>query len=484
MNKSIKKNYLFNTAYQILTLITPLITTPYVSRILGADGIGVYSFSDSITSYFVLVATMGISVYGQREISYFQSYREKRSEIFWNTKILEFITSGITLSIFYIYAIFSDNSIIFFVLSMNILAVMFDVTWLFQGMEEFGIIALRNTIFKFLNIAFIFVFVKQKSDLILYIAGIAGFALLSNISLWTKLNEYVNFPKKENIHPFKKFGEVFSLFIPTIAIQIYTVLDKTMIGVITKDSFQNGYYEQAIKISRMALMLVTSLGTVMIPRIGHHFSLGENKKVEKLMYRSYNFVWFLGIPLCFGLIGIADNFVPWFFGSGYRNVVTLLRILSFLILAIGISNVTGIQYLIPTGRQNIFTKTVLMGAIVNSVMNIILIPVIQANGAAMASVIAETIIAVIQLVLVRKEIKGLKILKLLPKYLFSGVIMLISLLWINQYLNKNMLDTMLLIVCGTIIYLTILFILKDSFLIDNVKMVFKKINQRRKEYEI
>ena len=168
MKKSLKKNYLFNTAYQILTLITPLITTPYVSRILGADGIGVYSFSDSITSYFVLVATMGISVYGQREISYFQSDREKRSEVFWNTKILEFITSGITLIIFYIYSIFSDNSIIFLVLSMNILAVMFDVTWLFQGVEEFGIIALRNTIFKFLNIAFIFVFVKQNIYLCIF----------------------------------------------------------------------------------------------------------------------------------------------------------------------------------------------------------------------------------------------------------------------------------------------------------------------------
>lgn len=481
MKKSLKKNYLFNTAYQILTLITPLITTPYVSRILGADGIGVYSFSDSITSYFVLVATMGISVYGQREISYFQSDREKRSEVFWNTKILEFITSGITLIIFYIYAIFSDNSIIFLVLSMNILAVMFDVTWLFQGVEEFGIIALRNTIFKFLNIAFIFVFVKQKSDLIIYIAGISGFALISNISLWTKFSKYVNFPKKKNINPFKNFGEVFSLFIPTIAIQIYTVLDKTMIGIITKDSFQNGYYEQAIKISRMTLMLVTSLGTVMIPRIGHHYSLGENDLVEKLMYRSYNFVWFLGIPLCFGLMGIANNFVPWFFGDGYGTVVTLLRILSCLILAIGISNVTGMQYLIPTGRQSIFTKTVLIGAAVNVVMNIILIPIIQANGAAVASIVAETVIAVIQLVSVRKEIKGLKILKLLPKYLFSGVVMLISLLWIDQYLNKNMISTILMIMFGAVVYFVVLGILKDKFLIENVKLILNKINQRRKK---
>lgn len=481
MQKSIKKNYLFNTAYQILTLITPLITTPYVSRILGADGIGTYSFADSVTSYFVLAATMGISIYGQREISYFQSGREKRSNVFWNTKILECITSAITLVAFYIFAIFSSNSTIFFVLSMNILAVMFDVTWLFQGMEEFGIITLRNTIFKFLNIAFIFIFVKQKSDLVIYIAGIAGFTLISNLSLWTKLRQYVDRPKKENIRPLKNIRVVISLFVPTIAIQVYTVLDKTMIGLITRDSFQNGYYEQAIKISRMALMLVTSLGTVMIPRIGHHYSIGEKKVVTTLMYRSYNFVWFLGIPLCFGLIGIADNFVPWFFGNGYGTVIPLLRILSCLIIAIGINNVTGMQYLIPTGRQNVFTKTVLVGAIFNVVMNILLIPIFKASGAAVASVVAETIIAVIQLILVRKEIDGMQVLKLLPKYLISGGIMLASLLWLNQYLRKNILDTILMIVLGVIIYLIALLFLKDKFLIENTRLVLNKIIRRRKK---
>lgn len=481
MQKSIKKNYLFNTAYQILTLITPLITTPYVSRILGADGIGTYSFADSVTSYFVLAATMGISIYGQREISYFQNDREKRSSVFWNTKILECTTSAITLIVFCIFAMFYSDSTIFFVLSMNILAVMFDVTWLFQGMEEFGIITLRNTIFKFLNIAFIFVFVKQKSDLIVYIAGIAGFALISNLSLWTRIHRYVDYPKKENIRPLKNIRVVVSLFIPTIAIQVYTVLDKTMIGIITRDSFQNGYYEQAIKISRTALMLVTSLGTVMIPRIGHHYSIGEKKVVRTLMYRSYNFVWFLGIPLCFGLIGIADNFVPWFFGNEYGAVIPLLRILSCLILAIGISNVTGMQYLIPTGRQNIFTKTVLAGAAVNVIMNAMLIPIFKANGAAVASVVAETTITVIQLVLVRNELDGIQVLKLLPKYLISGGVMLASLLWLNQYLKKNILDTILMIVLGASVYLIILFFLKDKFLIENTKLALNKVIRRRKE---
>ena len=481
MQKSIKKNYLFNTAYQILTLITPLITTPYVSRILGADGIGTYSFADSVTSYFVLAATMGISIYGQREISYLQNDKKKRSIVFWNTKILECITTFITLIIFLLFAIHSKNSIIFLVLSMNIISVAFDITWLFQGMEEFGIITIRNTVFKLLNIAFVFIFVKEKNDLIIYIAGIAGFALISNISLWTRVYKYVEGPKRSEINPFKNIGIVFSLFIPTIAIQVYTVLDKTMIGLITKDSFQNGYYEQAIKISRMALMLVTSLGTVMIPRIGHHYSIGEKKVVKTLMYRSYNFVWILGIPLCLGLVGIADNFVPWFFGKGFEAVVPLLRILSFLILAIGINNVTGMQYLIPTGRQNIFTKTVLVGALVNVVFNALLIPVLKANGAAIASVVAETTIAVIQLILVRREINGIKVLKLITKYLIAGTIMLLAILLIGEYLDKNILSTLMMIIIGGIIYFIILILFRDEFLMRNIKVILDKIIGRQKK---
>lgn len=145
---------------------------------------------------------------------------------------------------------------------------------------------------------------------------------------------------------------IISLFIPTIAIQIYTVLDKTMIGVITQDSFENGYYELAIKISKMVMAVVTALGTVMIPRIGYHFEQGETQRIRSLMYRGYRFVWFLGVPLCLGMIMVCGNFVPWFFGEGYEQVVPLLQILSFLILAIGINNVTGMQYMIPTKRQN------------------------------------------------------------------------------------------------------------------------------------
>ena len=150
--KSVKKNYFYNMVYQILLIVVPLVTMPYISRTLGSSRIGIVSYIESISSYFVLFATMGITTYGQREVSYYQDSKIRRSEIFWNAKVLEFITSLIVLILYIIFALFQVNKVIFMVLSINIIAVFFDVTWFFQGMEEFGVIILRNIIIKILQI--------------------------------------------------------------------------------------------------------------------------------------------------------------------------------------------------------------------------------------------------------------------------------------------------------------------------------------------
>lgn len=205
---------------------------------LCADGIGTVSYTDSVVSYFVLFATMGVTTYGQREISYVQKSVEDRSVVFWNTKLLEFCTAGILMVAYTIFAFQQDNTTLYLIYGFNIVAVFFDVTWFFQGMEEFGKIVLRNVIFKVISIVYIFAVVKSKDDLILYVIGITVFAVISNISLWFYLPKYINKVDVRLIHPFQNIGTVISLFIPTIAIQIYTVLDKTMIGVITKMSLK------------------------------------------------------------------------------------------------------------------------------------------------------------------------------------------------------------------------------------------------------
>lgn len=476
--KSIKKNYIYNLTYQILTLITPLITTPYLSRVFGADGIGTCSYIESVSSYFVLFATLGLTTFGQRETSYVQDDRKKRSIIFWETNIIELIASLLCIVAYVAFSFTQSNRTLYLVLVLNLFSVIANISWFFQGMEEFGKIVLRNIIFKVVNIIYIFAFVKTKDDIIVYLFGVAFFGLINNLSYWISAPKYINRPVLNELHPSKHIKTVIALFVPTIAMQVYTVLDKTMIGVITKNAYENGYYEQALKIAKLVLTIVTSLGTVMIPRIGYHYSKGDTETVKAYMYRAYKFVWLCGIPLTFGLIAVSSNFVPWFFGDGYDKVVPLLGVLSFLILAIGINNVTGMQYLIPTKRENTFSATVIVGAVTNFVLNFFLIQIFQSMGAAVASVVAETTIAIIQIYIVRKELSPLEIVRCGTHYYIAGGVMFAVLLLIRKFFSVSVIHTFELVVIGAVIYGAALLVMKDEFLLSNVNNIMKKVIRR------
>lgn len=473
--KSIRKNYLFNAVYQVLLILVPLITAPYLSRVLEPDGVGTVSYVESVVSYFVLFATMGITTYGQREISYVQEDRRRRSIAFWNTKILGVCSAMIALTLYIVFAMVQDNSSIYMALSLNIIAVLIDITWFFQGMEEFGKIVIRNIVLKCLHIAYIFLLIRQKSDLPLYVFGLGLFTALGNLSMWVYLPRYVEKVPLRELQPFKDLKVVWSLFVPTIAIQIYTVLDKTMIGLITQNSFENGYYEQAIKIAKMLLAIVTALGTVMVPRIGYYFGQKNHAEIKRLMYRGYRFVWFLGVPLCLGLIAVAGNFVPWFLGKGYEEVIPLLRILSFLLLAIGISNVTGTQYFIPTKRQKWFTLTVLTGAGVNFSLNMLLIYFFQSFGAAIASVAAEAVVSIVQLILVRKELSPMQIVREGKNYYLAGLVMLFMLWLEDRMLTPSPIHTACMVLSGATVYFAILLIERDEFFLSNMRKVCMKV---------
>lgn len=473
-NISIKKNYFYNLAYQILVIISPLITTPYLSRVLQPEGIGIYSFTNSIVSYFILFATMGLSIYGQREISYVQNDKIKRSKIFWEIKILTIINVFICLLIYLILTVlYVDNQylLIYLIWGISIFNVAVDVTWFFQGLEEFKKIVTRNFFIKILDIMYIFIFVKDKDDLIIYILGIVIFQVLGNAILWISLPKYIVIPKVKNIKPLRNIKEIISLFIPALAIQLYLVLDKIMLGCFSDSFIENGYYEQAMKISKLVLTIVISLGTVMVPRIGFLFGQKQYEKVIEYMYKSYKFVCFLGIPLCVGLISISDNLVPWFFGIDYMKVSDILKISSVLIIFIGISNVTGLQYLIPTKRQRIFTYTVILGAIINIISNIIFIPKFYAMGAAISSAIAEGTIMVVQLIAIRREIKFKMIIKNAINYIVASFIMGLVLYIEGIYIVSSMINTFIMILSGIFVYAILLVLLKDKFFINNIRKI-------------
>ena len=478
--KSIKRNYIYNLLYEVVLIITPFITTPYVSRVLGADGVGVYSFTYSIVTYFILIAGLGTTKYGQREVSYHQGDIEARSIAFWNTETIRLSTTLLMLICYLAFASFQkDYRTIYFIHAFYLLNVPLDISWAFQGMEEFGKIVGRNIIFRILTVISIFIFVRDSDDVAVYTLCLSGLTALASISLWPFLRGRIRRPEWKKLTISPAFKTTLTFFIPTIAIQVYTYLDKTMIGVITGSSFQNGYYEQAHKIVAMALTVITAVGTVMIPRMGYLYANGKDEEIRKYLGKSFRFVWMLSIPMCLGIIAISDSFVPWFFGEGYDAVVPILKIFSFLVIAIGLNNIIGLQYLIPTGKQNTYTLCVIAGAIVNLLCNLLLIPRFGAIGATIASVFAEICIAGIEFYIIRKEISFSFVMKLAIKYVVAGTVMFVIIFLISRRLSSSVFNTMLIVISGTIIYSGMLFILHDDFFTGNMKSILSKLRIRR-----
>lgn len=465
--KSLKKNYIYNVLYQVLLVIIPLITIPYLSRTLGPSGIGTISFAESIVSYFILFANLGINIYGQREISYAQDDKSRRSIVFYNVFITKLIISLVVLFVYALCYFTVLHSIIYLILSLQIISVIFDITWFFQGIEEFDKIVVRNTAIKLLNIIFVYTFVKGQDSVIIYCVSVVLFPLLGFLSLCPNLSTYLDRIDLSKINIANVLKVSLTLFLPTIAIQVYTVLDKTMIGIITKDALENGYYEQSIKISRSLLMLITALSTVVIPRVGYYYDKNDHNMVKEILYRSYRFVFMMSIPMCFGLYFVSYNFIPWFLGAGFDKSIVLTQIFSLLIICISLSNVTGMQYFVPTEQQTKLTISVCIGAAVNFILNCLLIPNFKSIGAAVASVIAEAIITIVQFILAKDYISISKILKNATKYLISGIVMLVILFAFARNCEPSVFNSLIISAIGATTYFTTLLLLKDEFILDN-----------------
>ena len=476
MKKSIAKNYIYNLIFQILNLIVPLITMPYVSQILGAEKIGIYSYTLSIATYFILFGTLGVAMYGQREIAYVQDDKYNRSKKFIEILIMRFITLSISLFIFYLGFCRQGTYIVYYrILLVEIFAYCLDISWYFQGLEEFKKTAIRSTVVKFISVICIFIFVKTEQDLIKYIIIATLSTLVGNLSLWIYLPRYIEKVKIKDLKILSHLKPTISLFIPQIAIQVYTVLDKTMIGFFIDNKSEVGVYEQAQKIVKVPLTLISALGTVVSPRIANAAAKNKNEKIENYLANSFRFVWFLGIPSMFGIMGIANNFVPWFLGENFNKSITIIMIGAPIIMAIGLSNVSGIQYLVATKRQNLFTKSVIIGAIFNFITNLILIPNFKATGAMIASVFAEFLILIVQLIDIRKDIPIKIVYKDSIKYIISGVVMFIVIFNIGFILSPSIKTTLIQILTGMVIYVIMLMILKDKMLYDNLNKIKKKV---------
>lgn len=473
--KSITINYIYNLIYQILTLILPLITTPYLSRVLGATPIGIYSYTYSIVSYFLLFGALGVYLYGQREIAYVNEDKQKRKKVFWEIVTCRFVTMFIAIIIYYMFFMRTGEYRIYYrIWFMELLATAFDISWFFQGLEEFKKTVIRNIVVRIVSVTLIFVLVKTPEDLIKYITIYAIADLVGNLSLWLYLPKYFKGIKIEKIKTFSHLPEMILLFIPQIANQVYNLLDKTMIGRIITDKSEVGFYEQGQKIIRVLLTLVTSLGIVMIPRMASTFASGDKEKIVDYMKKSFKFVFFLAFPIVFGLISVSSSFVPIFFGEGYDKVVVLLNVISPTIILTGMANVIGTQYLLPTKRQKEYTATITIGLAVNFVLNYILINLYSSVGASIATVVSELIVVIAQMYVIRKDINPKEVINLSYTYFLSGGVMLAITLFLKILLGVGIKIIVIQVIVGVLVYVFMLWILKDEYLkifIDKVKAI-------------
>lgn len=478
---SITKNYMYNLCYQIFLLIVPIAVTPYVARVLGENGSGQYAFSHSINYYFILVANLGFNLYAQRLIAAHQGDKRRQSIDFFEIIISRTVPVAVSLAAYclVVFTVFSYTQYIklLTIMIINIISVEFDITFFFQGNEEFGRIVKRNIIIKLCGFICIFVFVNNPSDLWKYALIQSLILLLSAFSLWLYIPKYICRIRARELHPLRHLPATFLLFLPTIATSVYTVLDKTLIGIIVKNDAEIGNYEYAERLVKMALTVVTSLGTVIVPKNALKFELGDLEGVRKNINLSSRYILFLGCPLCFGAMAISDNLIPWYLGEEYIEAVGLMKLLAPLIVIIGMSNVFGIQYLIPSKQDRKYTAAILTGTFSNLILNLLLIKTFRAYGAAFATIIAELLVTAVMGVFVSKDIDILLIVKNSWRYLIVGGIMFIPCSIMSQYLPSKVQYSIVIVAVGILIYSAILFCIHDFFVVlicNKIKSIFRK----------
>lgn len=474
------KNYLYNAGYQILNMIIPLITVPYISRVLGAHNVGINEYTNSWVTFFYLMGQMGITLYGNREVAYHRDDLYERSRTFWGVEALQLLTVS-SAFIMYLVAVFLFSTTFkeFFLLqAIWIIATGVDISWYFMGLEEFRITVVRNTLVKIASLILIFTIVKTDQDLGKYILILGCSQLVGNLTLWPYLRGNIVWVKIRKWHPFKHFYPALLLFIPTITTQVYLVLNRLMLGRMSTQ-VDLGNFGQADKIVKFALALVTATGTVMLPHVANKFAKGDIKGVRDSLYSSFDFVSAISIPMMFGLMAIAKKFGPWFLGDQFVLAGQVIFLEAPIIVLIAWSNVTGTQYLMPVNRVKEYTTSVTIGAISNVVFNFVLISKWGASGAALATVGSEFLVAFSQLFMIRKTISRRKLFTGQWKYIICGFTMFIIVNRICMMIKMTIANLFLEVVIGIVVYLIGLIITKASILEQAQVLFSKKISKKK-----
>lgn len=477
---SIKKNLSYNLIYQVFILIVPLLTAPYISRVLGASGVGTYSYIASVSYYFFIAITLGLNNYGNRAIAKASVNKENLSKTFWSIYFMQLFLGVIAIIAYIVYilaVVNRDNKIYYLLYSPYILSAVFDINWFFYGLTEFKFTTIRSTVVKLLSLVFVFSLVNNEEDLHIYLLILGLSTLLSNLLLWTKVPKFVNFYIPHISEITIHFLPNIILFIPILAISIYRVMDKIMISSLS-GVVQNGYYENADKIITMTLTAFSAVATVMMPSISGLVAKGEEKRIRTITRDSMQISMFLGTGIMFGLLAIGDYSAVWYFGVDYYETGVLIRLLSFTVILSGWKAVLRSQYLIPFEKDRPYIISLIIGAAINVILNLVFIPKFQARGAVIGTIVAETTGFIIQTYVCRKGIDLKRLLLDSLPFIPSGIIMYV-LLRFSGIINSSIVRILLSVGIGGTVYLvaslTIMFFVQK----DRIHYWKKKVTLRK-----
>jgi len=453
------KNYAYNLSYQLLVIILPIITTPYVTRVFSSTDLGTYGYFNSIVTYFILLATLGVANYGTKEIS---GHRKDIRKNFWGIYTLQFGATILSICLYILLCLslsFMQNPVAY-ILGLSLVSKGMDISWLFQGLEDFRKITVRNITVKLVGVISIFLFVKSANDLYLYVFLLTIFELLGQFSMWLPAREFIGKPHFDWSYAKQHLKPVVLLFLPQIAISLYVTLDRTMLGALasTKDV---GIYDQALKLVNILLTLVTSLGSVMLPRVANLLSTGDHKAVNKMHQMSfliYNLVIF---PIIAGMLIVNDDFVQFFLGQDFQDAKYAIAIMIFRMFFIGWTNIMGIQILIPHNKNKEFMISTTIPAIVSVGLNLLLLPKLGYIGAAIVSVLTEALVWAIQLYFTRNYLKEVPILKSTVKIFSASILMYVALSFLKSILTFTpIVNVVVCAIVGAILYSLLILIFK------------------------
>lgn len=480
---SLKRNFIYNVVYQMLLIILPLITAPYIARTLGAEGVGIYSYTYSVAQYFLLFAMLGISNHGNRSIAAVRDNREKLSKTFWSIYSIQafMYVLAIIAYLIYLFVFDVDNKIIVAIQFIYVVSGALDISWYFFGTEQFKVTVTRNTVIKIVTVILMFIFVHNPGDLAKYTIIMSGGTFFSQAYLWTYIFKQVSVVRVNWFDIKRHIKEVIILFIPVVAYSIYKLMDKIMLGNMTT-YMQVGYYENAGKIINIPMGIITALGTVMLPRMSNMIAKGERQKAIEYIKISIKLVTLIGSAIAFGLIGVSNILVPVYFGYEYTPCIMLINLLSITVFFISWANVVRTQYLMPLHHDKIYIESMIIGAVANFIINSMLIPRFSGVGAAVGTIVAEFTVMIVQMIGIRKEFPiFLFCWKSIP-YLVIGFIMQIIVRKYGIFFEVSITTLIGQVVIGGIVYCTLcgcyFKLFKDELGIIIISEINKKIKRK------